>query len=109
MLVLESVLIAVVVVVVVVVVAMVWIIVQLPDRMHTHVHISYSSYTCVCIALRRVHRRVRQVRKYRSMYSEAYLQKFVGTSTNTGDKHCLHTIFAYLGYASIFLCNECFL
>lgn len=62
MLVLESVLIAVVVVVVVVVVAMVWVIVQLPDRMHTHVHISYSSYTCVCIALRRVHRRVRQVR-----------------------------------------------
>lgn len=27
------------------------------------------------------------------MYSEAYLQKFVGTSTNTGDKHCF--LFAY--------------
>lgn len=85
MLVLESVLIAVVVVVVVVVVAMVWVIVQLPDCMHTHVHISYSSYTCVCIALRRVHRRVLRITEvctvrhiYRSLSGQVRIQ-----ATNT--------------------------
>lgn len=95
MLVLESVLIA--VVVVVVVVAKVWVIVQLPDRMHTHVYrkVPIQAYASF---LRRVHRRVRQVRItevctvrhiYRSLSGQVRIQ-----ATNT--VFFLHTIFAYL-------------